>query len=237
MTEDKGENGESHQEAADSGAALQSVEGRIFLLGLIMALLYSGWLALTYLGPAEQSHVLVGMTAMHVFFGRAAGIAAGFASDFDQTTVVVVNLIIETIMVLLFYPLFVFSWRQLLVFRPLKKLMNRIQQTAESNQHIIRRYGLPGLFLFVCIPFWMTGPLIGSAIGFLMGLRPWVNMTVVLGGTYLATVALAVFLRELNERLSHFTGYAPLIVLAALVLVAIVGFLLNRKRKNNNSAS
>ena len=78
-----------------------------------------------------------------------------------------------------------------------------------------------GLLAFVCLPFWMTGPVVGCAIGFLLGLRTWVNLTVVLAGTYLAIGGWALLLRELHARVAEYSVFGPMVLMALIVLIAV----------------
>jgi len=167
---------------------LTSSEGRLLLLGVVLAFIYTFWLGIKLLFSPEQSQLLIGMTATELFFGRAAAMAFGYTLGLGHRTVIPICIIIETILVLIFYPLFVFSWRHLLVIKRLKNVFERIQKSAETHKDKVQKYGVIGLFAFVWFPFWMTGPVVGSVIGFLLGLRVWLNMTVVLTGTCLAIV-------------------------------------------------
>ena len=213
-----------------------SPEGRVFQIGAVLGVIYLVWLGASYFIDRENFHVYIGMTVAHLFFGRAAGMIFGYALDFGHAVVVPVNLAIETVMIMLLYPLFVFSVRKLLVINALKSFMDRLQETAAANQDRIRRYGTPGLFVFVFIPFWMTGPIIGSIIGYLLGLRTWVIMSVVIGGTYVATGVWAFILVELRDRMSTFTPYAPLLLIGVVILIVVAGRVLERSARNGRVA-
>jgi uncharacterized membrane protein len=213
---------------AASGSLLKSLEGQILLLGAAVVLGYAGWLGWQALDDARRFRELLGMTSTHALFGRAAGLALGYSLGFRHSTVILINMTIETIMVLLFYPLFVFSWQHLIDVRFLRGLMARTHQAAEANGPFIRKYGLIGLFGFVWFPFWMTGPVVGCAIGFLMRLHPWLNITVVLSGTYLAIVSWALVLRELHARIEVYSAYAPLVVVGVIMAAALIRHLLRR---------
>ena len=213
-----------------------TTEGRILIFGLILLLLYAIYLAASYFISPDTFQVYVGMTATHILFGRAAGMSFGYSLDFGHLIVIPINLAIEIIMVMLIYPLFVLAWRNLLVFKVLNNFMRKIEEAAEANEAKIQRYGIPGLLLFVCIPFWMTGPVIGSVIGFFLGLRPWVNMFIVLFGTTIASLGWAVFLKELHERVADFSPFAPMILVLIIITIVVAGFLLemHKLRKNNH---
>ncbi len=202
---------------------LSSPEGHILLTGFVLGLGYIVWLVVTSLVTPVQLQTFVAMTATHVLFGRAAGMSFGYTANLGDLQVISLSMVIESIVVLFFYPLFVFSWRHLLILPILKKTMDRIHKAAETHRQLIHRYGLLGLVLFVWFPFWMTGSLVGCVIGFLLELRPWVTVAVVLGGAYGAIISWAILLRHLHDHMSGFSPYAPLIILAILIFLALLG--------------
>jgi uncharacterized membrane protein len=214
---------------------LTSSEGRLLLIGVALAFIYTFWLGVKLLFSPEESQVLVGMTATEIMFGRAAGMAFGYSLALGHSIVIPICMIIETILVLIFYPLFVFSWRHLLVVNWLKKIFERTQKAAEARKGMVRRYGIIGLFVFVWFPFWMTGPVVGCVIGFLLGLRTWLNITVVLAGTYVAIFGWAFFLRQLHEQVASYSSYAAMVLMALLVIIIIVGHLLHRTLHQNKN--
>jgi uncharacterized membrane protein len=142
-------------------------------------------------------------------------------------------MIIETILVLIFFPLFVFSWRHLLEVNWLKNIFERIRKTAEARKPTIRKYGIISLFAFVWFPFWMTGPLIGSVIGFMLGLKLWLNISVVLSGTYVAIIGWALFLKQFHKSVASYSSYAAMVLMAMLVIIIITANLLHKTLKEN----
>jgi uncharacterized membrane protein len=175
------------------------------------------------------------MTATEIMFGRAASMTFGYSLGLGHSTVIPICIIIETILVLIFYPLFVFSWRHLLVIKWLKNIFERIHKAAETHKDKVQRYGIIGLFVFVWFPFWMTGPVVGCVIGFLLGLRVWLNITVVLTGTYAAIFGWAFFLRQFHDRVASYSSYAAMVIMALLVIIIIVGQLLHRTLHENKN--
>ncbi len=220
--------------ATGSGRSLSrlssSSEGRILLLGATMALGYVAWLGTLAIAVPVDFQAFLGMTLTHLFFGRAAGISFGYALEYGDGVIVVVNLAIEIILVLLFFPLFVYGLRQALAFKALASLIDRIHRTAEANHDKVKRYGIPGLFLFVLVPFWMTGPLVGSVIGHLLGLRQWLNLCVVLGGTSVAVVLWAAILKRIQDRAAQISPFAPLALVAIIVVCVVLGRVLAERR-------
>ena len=108
--------------------------------------------------------------------------------------------------------------------------MERTRSAAETNQEKIRRYGIFGLFIFVWLPFWMTGPLVGCIIGFFIGLKAWLNLTVVLAGTYVAICGYALILKKLHDHVIDIGPYAPSVLLGVIILL-FGGIQLRGRRK------
>lgn len=212
-----------------------SPEGRILLGGVAVALAFSLWLGIKALFSPWDAQILIGVTAVAALFGRAAGLAFGYSAGAGHGTVIVVCMIVETIFVLIFYPLFVFSWRRLVVFKRLGKSLEQIREAAERHRGTIQKYGLIGLFAFVWFPFWMTGPVVGSAIGFMMGLRARLTLPIVLAGTYVAIFTWAVFMRYFHARAAAYSAYAPMILVAVLILIVVAANWLQRTAQNNRN--
>ena len=81
-----------------------------------------------------------------------AGSSVGYAAGFGHLLVVPLNMFIESVLVLIFYPLFVLSWRNLVVSKRLGSYMKRIRRRAERHEALINRFGIIGLFAFVWLP-------------------------------------------------------------------------------------
>jgi uncharacterized membrane protein len=210
---------------------LQGTEGRILAGALSLALLYMAFLGLaSQLWPSVYP-ALMGMTATNLIFGRAAGISLGFASGLSSWIVVPANMLVETILVLVFYPLFVFSWNQLLVIPALQRFMDKTRDAAERHNDTIRRYGPVGLFVLVWFPFWMTGPVVGCVIGFLLAMPPLLNLGVVLTGTYVAMISWGFLLRHVHERLAAYNSYAPIIFVVAMIAMITIAHLVHTRRR------
>jgi len=238
MTEETGQAGGASNDQKTNRlrqTLLSTSEGRVLLTGAALAFAYTAWLAVKLLLSPDESQVLAAMTATDILFGRAAAMAFGYSLGLGHSTVMPICIIIEAIQVLLFYPLFVFSWHHLLVFKWLKRVMERTHQAAERHKQKIQKYGVIGLFVFVWFPFWMTGPVVGSVIGFLLGLPVWLNMVVVLGGTCAAIFGWALFLRTLHGHVASYSPYAAMTLMVLLVVIIIAGHLLLSYPRRNKS--
>jgi uncharacterized membrane protein len=230
---DKLKNITSYEENHIWRRLLATPEGHILEVGLILVLLFITVLGLGYIYYPEKAHVFIGMSATNILFGRAAGISFGYSFELSNVLVICTNIIIETILVLIFYPLFVFSWRSILVIKPLRRIMKRTSIAAEAHQDTIRKYGIIGLFMFVWIPFWMTGPMVGCAVGYLLGLSPWKNLTIVLSSTCLAVICWALLLREIHDKIAEYGPYAS-IALVIIIILIVSGIYFLRYLRNKN---
>ena len=207
---------------------LNSPEGRILLIGVALAFIYTLLLVIKMCYSPEESQILMGMSATDIMFGRATAMIFGYSQELGHATVIPVCIMVETILVLIFYPLFVFSWRHLLVVKWLKNTFERIHKAAEAHKDKIQRYGIIGLFVFVWLPFWMTGPVVGCVIGFLLGLKARINIPVVIAGTSVAIFGWAFFMRRLLEHVASYSSYAGVVIFVLLIVIIIIGRFLHK---------
>ena len=222
---------EQVNKAADP-VARQSVRSEVFMLriGLLMAVVMvvgfgAGWILFH-----DLTFVFSAMTGLNWLIGRAAGMSFGYASGLPHTVVIPANMLIESMQVLLIYPLFVLSVDNLLDLPRLKPFIKRLHDTAEVSRGNVRKFGFVGLFIFVFMPFWMTGPVVGSIIGYLLGLRPWVNIAVVLSATFVAIGVWGLLLNELSSWAATYDRLAPFALVAAAVLIVLGSHFWQRRK-------
>lgn len=210
-----------------------SAEGRLLGLGLaltgLMLLAFGvGW----HLFP-DSVLTYAAMTGLNLVIGRAAGMSFGYASGLGHAQVIPLNMLVETVQVLVVYPLFALSWRQLIRLRSLQPFVVRLHAAAKSRGGPVQKFGVAGLFVFVFTPFWMTGPVVGAIIGFLIGLRPRVNLAVVLVATYVAIGVWGLLLNELNVWASTVNQFAPYLLFLAILLIAAAMEWVGRHRERS----
>jgi len=196
------------------------------LAWLLVIALGIGWLV-----EPEWTLVFAAMTGLNLLIGRAAGMSFGYANGLDHLVVIGSNVLVETIQVLVIYPLFVLSWRNLVDVRRLHRFLVQMRRSAEASQAQVARYGMVGLFVFVFLPFWMTGPVVGSVIGFLIGLKARQNLSTVLAATYVAIGVWAVAFEQLNELLAAYGRYAAFATVLAFAALAIAVTRFGRSRR------
>ena len=182
-------------------------------------------------GSPQTSRMIAVMSFTNIVFGRAVSMSIGYAGGYGHALVVPVNMWVETVLVLFFYPLFVFSMRKLVVFPSLKRFLEYTHEMADRHDDKVRRYGIVGLLIFVWFPFWMTGPVVGAAIGYLLGFPAWLTISVVLAGTYIAMLGWGYILFGIYTRAVDIGPWAPAFIVGLLILVVLAGYWLNRRKE------
>lgn len=208
-----------------------SAEGRLLAVGLVLAGLLLLALGIGWQLFPERIVSFAAMTGLNLVIGRAAGMSFGYASGLGHAQVVPLNMLVETIQVLVVYPLFALSWRQLIRWPRLQPMLVHMHRAAESGGGAVRKFGILGLFVFVFVPFWMTGPVVGAVIGFLIGLRPWVNLAIVLSATYVAIGVWGLLLNELSAWAATVNRFAPFALVVAIALIVLAMQWMMRRRE------
>lgn len=207
-------------------------EGRILRFGIAVAILGLIVMGLVAFASPQTSRMIAVMSFTNIVFGRAVSMSIGYAGGYGHGLVVPVNMWVETVLVLLVYPMFVFSMRKLVVLPSLKRFLDYTQEIAARHDDKVRRYGIVGLLIFVWFPFWMTGPVVGAAIGYLLGFPAWLTVSVVLAGTYIAMLGWGYLLFGLYTRAAVFGPWAPALIVVILILIVIASYFLNRRRED-----
>ena len=193
------------------------------MFGLAMLGLFLLLILFSALFFPHSLQTLLSITATNMIFGRMAGLSIGIAEQMDTAFLIFFSFFIEAIMVLLLYPLFVQSWNRLeiITYEPLHDFFERSKETAQKYQPYIRKYGIPGLIFFVLTPLAMTGPVIGSFVGYILGFSHFKTLTTILSAT-LAAVSLWVYLighfEDLLVTYSHFISIG---FLTAAILMGV----------------
>jgi uncharacterized membrane protein len=219
-----------HSARAGAARMFGGVEGWILLAGALLVLLTMLGFGVGWLFAPEVTLGLAAMTGLNLLIGLAAGMSFGYAHGFGSVEVIASSVLSDTLQVLIFYPLFVLSWQRLIDLGRLGPYLARLHASAASQQGWVRRFGIAGLVLFVFAPLWMTGPVVGSVIGFLIGLRARVNLPVVLLSSYLAIGLWALLFGQLNALAAVYHRWALFGVVVAVLLLAFVVHRIMRRR-------
>jgi uncharacterized membrane protein len=211
----------------------KTTEGRILLLGIAIALAGLITMGLVAFWSLQASRIIGAMVFTDIMLGMIVSMSVGYANGYGHALVVPVVMWVETVLVLLFYPLFVFSVLKLVEFPKLKRFLDRTHAAAERHHVWVRRYGIAGLFVFVWFPFWMTGPVMGSAIGYLLGFPAWLTLSVVLAGAYITIVGWAYLLFDLYTTAAAFGSWAPILIIGLVILVILAAYQFNLRGKSH----
>ncbi|MEA1953420.1 MAG: small multi-drug export protein [Campylobacterota bacterium] len=195
-------------------------ESKILILGLLLLGIFLLLILLSTLFFPNYLQQILSITATNIIFGRMAGLSIGIASQMDTALLIVFNLFIESIMVLIFYPLFVLSWNRLdlISYKPLNDFLEQSKQSAHKYEPLIKRYGMMGLILFVLTPFAMTGPVVGSFVGFLIGFNHLKTLSIVLFSTFIAIVIWVYLIKNFEDLLIAYND----IIMTGFIILALV---------------
>ena len=166
-------------------------EVKILLIGLILSFLtclYLLYLLFTNFGLYK---ILSSTAIVHIMGGRALGIAACLSADISLFYTISYNFFLEVVIVLITYGFVVLIMRNIIQPKLFRSAVRQAELAAQDQKTNIKKYGAIGLFLFVMLPFFMTGPVIGSIIGYLLNYRAINNFLIVFSGTLSSIVIYA----------------------------------------------
>jgi uncharacterized membrane protein len=162
---------------------LNMIEVKILLLGLVLtALTGICFIYLLFADPGLYK-VLSSTAIVHIMGGRALGIINCLSAGISIYYTILYNFFLEVVIVLIAYGIVVLVMRNIIQPKLFKSAVREAELTAQRQKTKIKRYGSIGLFLFVMFPFFMTGPVIGAIIGYLLNYRAINNFMIVFSGT------------------------------------------------------
>jgi len=205
----------------DYKTIINTNHGRILLLGIFLVLLLSGFIFVYYFIDTEFANKISAMVVANIAVGRVPSLSLGYASGLSHFPVITTNIYIEMVMVTLLYSVFVFSYNNMLQIRYLDNFFKKVEEYRVKYEEFFTKYGIVGLFVFVFIPFWMTGPIVGAIIGYLIGLRHITVMVTVFIATVLAMSLWGLLLNELIT-LMNLVNSSVIWFVLVIVIVAIL---------------
>ena len=167
--------------------------------------------------------------------GRAAGISAGLNAGLPYWLVVAVAFTVDVVVVFLLYPVVVYSYERRARRWFMRGTIESTIDAAQAGRGKISRWGVVGIVFFVWFPFYMTGALVGSVIGYFLGVRAWINLTAVGSGTLLAIISWTFIFDWLLKVLKHVASgleaYVPLAVVVFVLLGVLAAHVYRRKKR------
>jgi uncharacterized membrane protein len=202
-------------------------EVKILLIGLILSFLtclYLLYLLFTNFGLYK---ILSSTAIVHIMGGRALGIAACLSADISLFYTISYNFFLEVVIVLITYGMVVLIMRNIIQQKLFRSAARQAELAAQDQKTNIKKYGAIGLFLFVMLPFFMTGPVIGSIIGYLLNYKAINNFLIVFSGT-LSSILIYALIG--NNLINHINQYVQIDLVkkwaAIIVGILIVLFLI-----------
>lgn len=208
----------------------QPAESKILLTGIMMTgflFLLIGYIAVT---DFEKAEALFLAFIAHTFGGRSAGIGLCIMSGMNLFWTVVYNFYLEILIVCFTYSIFVLSLNNYIKIQWVELWTRRLVEKAGKHTKKIRTYGWIGIFIFVMMPLPVTGPVVGSVIGYLLQMSLWRNFTAAALGTFCAIVGWT-FGFDFLERHLHVIQYVLvgiLLIVALSYMKTISNWLLNK---------
>jgi uncharacterized membrane protein len=211
-------------------AFLRSRQGPLFLAGCCMLVVWIGAAAGLWHGGAAVWDDVLTVGFAHLLAGRAISIAQGTQIGLPKWLIVLIATHADVTATFLVYPLFVYTYENFFEGRFFQTRMRPMLKSAEKHVSGLGRFKIAGVFFFVWLPFWMTGIIVGSILGYLLGLRAWVTLTAVSLGA-LAAVASWVYAYDiLFTWLSTIHQEVPL-VFTVVLIVGVVWLRIVRRRR------
>lgn len=210
---------------------LYTDEGRIFVLGCAMLILWVLVIALLWEFKQACWIDLLTMSFTELFLGRAAAIAHAKLVNMHPVLMVFVATYVDAVTVLISYPLLVFSYTHLFEGRFFQKHMRPIFESAQKGMDRVSGSKIAGVFAFVWFPFWMTGVVVGAALGYLLGLKHWVTMVTVTVSTMSASLCWVLFYDKLFDLLGKVHRGVPVVLTVAIITWLAVRRIIRKRRE------
>ena len=202
-------------------------EGNILFLGLALIFMMIILILSSYIINPEFANKITGIVFTNIVVGRVPALSFGYAAGLSHFVVICTNIMIELILVSIIYPLFVFSFKDILHIDALEEFFTQVKNKKEQYKDKFEKYGTLTLFIFVFIPFWMTGPIVGSIIGYLIGMNHYKNISIVFIATVLAISLWGLFLQEIIDTIMLIDSSIVWISLG--IIISVILFLKLRK--------
>ena len=202
-----------------------TAEGRILITGFFLTAVFiiSVGIGLFQGMPAANTALLVLLA--HSVGSRAGGIGICILNGFHPLETIALNFYVESLIVCYTYSGFVLTTYNAFKSAWIKRFMQRLSDKALEKKDKIERWGWIGVFAFVMAPLPVTGPVVGTIIGFMLKMRLFSNFSAAALGTLTATLAWCYGFDFLEQRFAMIQY-----VFAAICILIIIPYLKPLKR-------
>ncbi len=196
---------------------LNTVEGKLLILGVFLAAIFVVLTGIYTVVDFDTAKVFVLVLLAHFVGSRAGGIGLCILNGFSPAATIGFNFFVETLIVCFTYAGFVLSTTNYLKVEWIKRFMDKLADKAMEKKDKIERWGWIGIFSFVMAPLPVTGPVIGSIIGYMIKMRLLSNFTATALGTLTATVIWCYGFEFLEQRFQMVQYIFAVICLLVLI--------------------
>ena len=207
-----------------SNALLQTLwaMGHGCILGIVLLFVIS-WLFLGH-SPSEYAQLI----GIHFATGHVGNMTLGVKYGFPGWLLVTQSCLQDLAQMFYIYPFYVkYGYRQLLRWKFIGPWVKQAHEAAMAHHKSVAPYGAIGLFLFVVVPTPSTGPVIGTLLGYTLGMGTMISFlscglgVVVMGvGWYLGVE----YADEYNAKIVPYMLYGIFIFFIGGMVVAGVRF-------------
>jgi len=209
---------------------MQSEESRVFIIGSFMLIAWVMLVAILFVRDNPRWADILGMGFTQTILGRAVGIAHGSAAGMSKIAITVLASYADIMFVMIVYPIIIYSYKYLVEGRFYKRHLKPIVASAQENVGKFSHWKIAGVFLFVWLPFMMTGVAVGSVLGFLLGLSTWVNMLTVALGNITAVVCWVYVIGGFFDNLKHVNKTLPAVITIGIIIFLVIMRIIKKKQ-------
>lgn len=167
---------------------INTVEGRVLVAGFLLTALFLIAVTVGIVQGNPNAKIAFISFLTHCVGSRAGGIGLCILNGFDPITTIALNFYLECLIVCYTYAVFALSTSGIFKAAWIKRSMNKLKATAEEKKEKIARWGWIGIFTFVMAPLPVTGPVVGTIIGYMLRMRLFSNFSAAGLGTLAAIV-------------------------------------------------
>lgn len=163
------------------------------------------------------------MAVAHMAAGKAVSVVQGLSVGLHPVVILLLATMSDIILMLIVYPVFVFTYEHFFESHMFQKHMRPLFESAYKRMDRIGRFKMLGVFIIVWLPLWMTGVVVGSILGYLIGLRARETLTAAALGTLTSITVWLFFSNQIlsaagwvDNRVVGFGFFAMIIVLLGI---------------------
>ena len=190
------------------------------------------WTALIWGKPYIHAWQLV---LAHLVGGRPLNASVGTALGFGRTFILFQACMQDLVFSLYLYPCIISGYRFAARWPVVGRALYNTHRLAFEHKDRLAPYGMAGLAIFVVLPLWGTGPYVGIAAGYLMGLGALRTFAAVTVSNVIAVALWIGVFDAVNEELAEINRNLPWAPAAAILVLSVVAMIWHSARKRRRA--